>query len=205
MPRSIQKNRSSKPKRRQYDNSSRAEKSEQTRKKIIETLVQILVEQKGGEVSMDELAKRSGITQRTIFRFFKDKRTLHESMDEYLVYYLKSGAEQMESLDFIGFAKNAFKLFDKHEALTTAYVFSPFGQEARVLFRKKFVQLMISKIAQETKITITPERRKRLALITSMVNAKIWMDLKSDFGFSGEDMGSSLDWALNLLLRHLDD
>ena len=104
-----------KPKKsRAYNNSGRSEKSEQTRINIIEALVALLVERRGQDVPMEDLAKKTGITQRTIFRFFNDKKTLHAAMDTYLLSYLQAGTEQMQSLDFIGFAKNAYALFDKH-------------------------------------------------------------------------------------------
>ena len=82
---------------RVYNNASRAEKSAQTQKMIIETLVELLVEKRGGEVPIEDLAKRSGITQRSIFRFFKDKKSLHEAMDKYLMSYLQAGNEQMQA------------------------------------------------------------------------------------------------------------
>lgn len=189
---------------RKYDNSQRAAKSIETRQKIIETLVQLLVERRGADVSMEEIAQHSGITQRTIFRFFKDKKTLHAAMDDYLLTYLRVSSEQMKALDFIGFAQNAFALFDRNESLTLAYLFSPFGQEARVLFRKKLTQAMISKIVDERKIKLTPQNLKKLALITSLVNAKIWHDIKIDFNLTGPEIGETVKWALDHLLKDLE-
>jgi len=187
-------------KTRAYDNTNRAAKSERTEKNIIEALVELLVERRGAEVPMEELAQKTGISQRTIFRFFKDKKTLHQAMDEYLVSFLQASGEQMQAMDFVGFGKNAYLLFDKHESLTMAYVLSPFGHEARTLFRKKLNQAMVAKIAKEKNIALTPEKIRRLALVTSLVNAKIWYDIKSDFGFSGKEMTDAVDWALNTLL-----
>ncbi len=187
--------------KRKYDNTARAEKSVQTQKTIIESLVALLVERRGGDVQMGEVAKRSGITQRTIFRFFKDKESLHQAMDDYLLSYLQASTQQMETMNFIGFAKNAFKIFDQYEDLTTAYVVSPFGHETRALFRRKLTQAMIARISREKNIELTDERLKRLALVTSLVNAKIWYDLQIDFGFTGEEMGPSLEWALKTLLE----
>lgn len=189
-----------KAKKRVYDNSSRLEKSKQTEKNIIEALVALLVERRGGDVSMSEIAAKTGITERTIFRFFSDKKTLHQAMDNYLLSYLQASAHQMQDLNFVGFAKNTFAIFDRHEALTMAYLFSPFGQEARALFRKKLNHAMIAKIVKERNLEMSDDRLRRLALVTSLVNAKIWFDIKQDYGFSGEEMASSMEWAVNTLL-----
>jgi AcrR family transcriptional regulator len=195
---------SGKPKqKRKYDNSARAEKSSNTQKAIIEALVSLLAERRGGEVQMSEVAERTGITQRTIFRFFEDKKALHEAMDQYLVSYVQASAEQLQTLDFVGFAKFAFAAFDRNEALTTAYVLSPFGNEARALFRKKLNHAMIERVVKERKIKMDEKKAKRLALVTALVNAKIWYDMKTDFGYTGEDLGEAVEWALNTLLEKL--
>ncbi len=197
---------SSKPKRRlkrNYDNSTRTEKSNLTQQKIIETLVALLVERQGGEIQMDEIAAESGISERTLFRFFKDKQTLHKAVDDYLSSYMQASVKQLDSMDFVGFLKNSFVLFDKNESLVMAYLFSSFGHETRKIFRKKLTGLMTSRLALQNKLNLTPERHKRLALMVTMVNAKIWYDLKSDFGYSGEDMGPTLEWAMQLLLKNI--
>lgn len=189
---------------RKYDNSNRNAQSEKSEKRIIEGLVSLLVERRGSEVSMEELAQKTNISQRTIFRFFKDKKTLHQAMDEYLFTYLQASADQMQSYDFIGFARNAYLLFDKHEDLTLAYLLSPFGKETRTLFRKKLNQAMVAKIVKERNLKLALPTQKRLALVTSIVNAKIWYDIKSDFGFTGAEMAESVEWAIKTLLEKIE-
>lgn len=189
--------------KRQYNNVGRAEKSQLTQASIIASYVELLVKNKGGEVQLAEVANKTGISQRTIFRFFEDKKALHAAMDEYLLSYLKASIEQMKSNDFIGFAKNAYLLFDKYESLTMAYVLSPFGNQARTLFRKKLNLEMINRISQERKIELNSKNLKRLALVTSLVNSKIWYDLKTDSGYSGAEMTEAVDWALNTLLENM--
>ena len=109
----------------------------------------------------------------------------------------------MNTMDFIGFSKNAFILFDRYESLTLAYLFSPFGKEARLLFRKKLNQAMIDKIVREKNITLNLENRKRLSIITSLVNAKIWHDIKTDYGYSGAEISDTIEWALTSLLEKI--
>lgn len=188
---------------RKYDNSSRALKALRTQSSILESYVELLVARSGGDVQISELAKKSGVTARTIFRFFNDKQSLQAALDEYLESYLKSAAQQMQQMDFVGFAKNAYKLFDAHEKLTKAYVLSSFGNQARANFRKKLTMAMVSRIVAERNIELNPERSKRLALVVSMVNAKIWFDISSDFNFNGDDMQEAVDWALTLLLKNI--
>lgn len=191
-------------KTRGYNNESRKQKSEASRQTIIETLVKLLVERKGGTVTFEEIAKASGVSVRSVYRFFKDKETLHEAMDNYLFSYLSAGEEQLQALDIGGFGKNTFELFDKYENLTLAYLYSPFGLDARKMFRKKLNESMRTKILERRPINMTPENEKKLALILSIVNAKLWHDIKMDAGYSGVDMGPAVDWALRTLIDNID-
>ncbi len=189
--------------KRAYDNASRAKKSSQNQKLIVETLVELLVERKGGEVTFEAIAKRAKISDRTIYRFFKDKEALHQEMDRYLLTYLQAGMEQLDTMDVAGFAKNAYALFDRHEPLLIAYLYSPFGQEARLMFRKKLNHFIIAKVMQQKKLTMTKDTEKKLAVVVSLVNAKIWHDIRSDFGYTGQEMGDTMKWAVDTLLNNI--
>ncbi len=191
------------PKKRPYNNSTRTAKSSQTQLQIIEALVNLLAERRGGEVQIQEIADKTGITTRTIFRFFKDKKSLHEAMDVYLLSYVSAGVKKLDALDFVNFGKNVVKAFEENESITIAYVLSPLGQEARLLFRKKLNQLMMEKIASEKKIKITKENHPRLALIVNLVNAKVWYDLKMEHQLSGKEIEDAMGWGLDNLLKSL--
>jgi AcrR family transcriptional regulator len=190
--------------KRIYDNSSREQASVETRQLIIETVVQILTDRRGGEAQIEEVAKRSGISQRTIFRFFKDKKALLASTDEYLQQYLQSSMQEIAASDTVGFARNVFALFDKHEALVMAYLFSPFGQTARDLFRKKLNRLLLAQLAKQSQASPTAVVKKRQALIVSLINAKLWYDIKTDFGYSGREIGEVVAWAIEKLIANID-
>lgn len=197
------KKRTSKKPGRSYDNTQRREKVEQSQTKIIEAMVQFLVERKGGDVTFDDLAKRTKVSQRTIFRFFTDKTALLEATDQYLQTYLQTAMSQLTELSLKGFAKNLFSAFDRNENLTMAYMFSPFGQNARDLFRKKFNRLLLDRILAERKITLTKENEKKLALVVTLLNAKLWYDIRTDFGYTGAEIGETVEWAIDTLLEKL--
>lgn len=188
---------------RSYDNSSRAQRVKADRQLIVQTMVQILVEKKGTEATFEEIAERTGISERTIYRFFKNKTELHRETNLYLTDYLKAGMDQIGSMDMASFAKHTFELFDRNEPLVLAYIYSSFGQEARKLFREKLNQAIIAKVRQEKPLELTPENLKKIAVIVSLVNAKIWHDIKVDFGFSGTQMGDSMAWAIRSLIDAL--
>jgi AcrR family transcriptional regulator len=190
-------------KTRGYNSESRRKKSQASRQTIIETLVKLLVDRKGAPVTFEEIAKASGVSVRSVYRFFKDKETLHEAMDEYLFARLTMRDEQLAALDINHIGRDTFALFDEHEQVTLAYLYSPFGIEARKLFRKRLNETMRIKILERKQIELTPENEKKLALIISIVNAKLWHDIKTDTGYSGVEIGQTVDWAVSTLIDNI--
>ena len=191
------------PKKRAYDSGSRRARADEGKKRIVETLVALLVEKHGGEVTFKEIAKVSGIPERTIFRFYSEKAQLHSELDRYLASYIEAAVAQLGTMDVAGFAKNAFLLFDQHEPLVLAYLYSPLGREVRSLFRRKLNKLIEGKLRGEKPINTSITTTKKIALICSLINAEIWNDIRRDFSFSGADMGESVEWAIRALIKEL--
>ncbi len=189
--------------KREYDNASRRLKSQENRKIIVDTLVQLLVEKKGGEVTFEAIAKRAKISERTIYRFFKDKAALHQEIDRLLASFLAEGYSRIADLPLPEFGRFAFKLFDRHEPLVFAYLFSPFGYEARCAFRKRLNQAVIAKVHANFPKSNSPDKQKRIAFITALISAKVWHDIRIDYDYTGEEMGDSIAWAVETLLNNV--
>ncbi len=189
--------------KRTYDNVTRESASLGNRSAIIESLVSMLVERKGADVSIAELAIRSKISERTIFRFFKDKAALMQATSEYVAGYLNESNSLLAKLRLEDFTKHSFKAFELNPNLTMAYLFSTFGQRARPIFRKKLNKVLIERIVSERKLKRSPAIDARLALVVSLVNARIWYEMKADFGYSGEVSGDVAAWAIRTLLDGL--
>lgn len=167
-------------------------------------MVQLLVEKRGREITFSEIAKKTGLAERSIYRFFKDKEALYKETDQYVSTHLAEAIHPIKGMSILGFGRNSYAVLDRNEPLAIAYVYSQFGEEARRVFRKSLNGFVIEKIKQEKQIQIVnSDMLKKMALIASLVNAKIWHDIKSDFGFTGEEMGDAVEWALKVLIDHL--
>lgn len=191
-----------KAKVRKYNNASRREKSDEAQYNVLQSYIALLTERRGADVGMDEVAKRAGISERTVFRFFKDKKALQSEVNKFINTYLEYGYRQIEEVDVTGFAKNIFAAFDRNESFTLAYIYSPFGQDSRRKLRKSLHDRLIEKITKSSRSKLPPEELKRLAVVFSLINARVWDDIKNDFGFSGEEMSESVEWAIKTLLAH---
>lgn len=189
---------------RKYDNSSRLEKSNNNRQKIIENYVDLLVEKRGEEISLEELAERANLSARTLFRFFGDKKSLIRELETYLETYVIRVAGNLQIMTVEDFAEFAFQVFDKYESLILAYLYTNFGQQSRVLFRRKFNILVMEKVKAQIPLTNSKEEEHRINLIITLINANLWSDLRNVYNESGTEMGKSMKWAVGTLLKNLN-
>ena len=194
---------SRKPKKRVYDNSLRKEEADQTQKHIIETYVNLLAERRGEDVSIEELAATSKISQRTVFRLFKDKDALYRATDLYIEQFVQVSFQKIQQTDILSFTKDVFNLFEEHENLMMAYMFSSFGVKTREIFRKRLNKLLIDQIMAAKNLKITRLIETRLAVIVTLINVKIWHDIRSDFKHSSKEIGQAVSWAIENLIRAL--
>ncbi|MBY0553606.1 TetR/AcrR family transcriptional regulator [bacterium] len=193
-----------KPKKaRDYNNDKRSEKSNLNRQKIIELYVNLLVEANGQDVPLQMLAKKSKTSMRTLFRFFGDKESLNNEIDNYLGQYLSSVSDNLNKMKFEEYSEYSFKVFDQYEKLFKAYLYTNFGQKSRLLFRKKFNDLLVQKVSHEIGINPNPEELMKIYFVVSLVNANIWKDIKDSFEVSGTDISATIRWATETLLSNI--
>lgn len=187
---------------RAYDNTLRAEQSQRTQQLILETMVQLLVERRGGEVQIQEIAKKSGVSERSIFRLFKDRQAMLAAIDSYVTTFIQASMMKMQDKGIIDFAKDLFTIFDQNENMVIAYLYSPFGRQARGVMRRKLNKLIMEKLVADGK-SPSPEDQPKYALIVSMINARLWDDMRTDFNLKGDEIGEAVAWAIRTLTAKL--
>lgn len=190
---------------RKYDNSSRVEKSNNNRQKIIENYVALLVEKRGEEISLEELAVRADLSTRTLFRFFGDKKSLTRELETYLEMHVTRVAGNLQIMTVEDFAEFSFQIFDKYESLILAYLYTNFGQQSRVLFRRKFNALVMEKIKAQIPLTNSKDEQNKVHLVITLINANLWSDLRNVYGATGAEMGKTMKWATSTLLNNLNN
>lgn len=191
-------------KQRKYDNSLRLEKSNTNRQKIIKNYVDLLVERRGEDISLEELAERSDLSTRTLFRFFGDKKSLTRELETYLETYVTKVSSNLQVMSIEEFADFSFRVFDEYESLMLAYLYTNFGQQSRVIFRRKFNTLLIEKIKSQVSLTHTIEEQRKIHLIITLINANLWSDLREIYHETGAEIGQSAKWAISTLLKNLN-
>ena len=202
------KKKSAKPRLvRDYNNTKRRQKSELNKQKIIQMYVDMLVKANGEEVPLQMLAKKSKISLRTLFRFFGDKKSLNQEIENYTTKYFSDVAESVRTMSFADYAAYTYRIFDKYEKLLIAYLLTNFGQKSRQIFRMKFYTLLLEKIETELNLgpqgSLSKEQQMKLKMLVVMVNSRLWKDMRDSFGHSGEEMADAVHWAIKTLLEDI--
>ncbi len=69
--------------RRAYDNTNRAAQSLATRERIVEQMIAALADGEE-DISVEKLARAAGVSRRTVYQHFPDKRARIEAMDAWI-------------------------------------------------------------------------------------------------------------------------
>ncbi|MBY0451519.1 MAG: TetR/AcrR family transcriptional regulator [Bdellovibrionaceae bacterium] len=192
---------------RDYNNTKRREKAELNKQKIIQLYVDMLVKANGDDVPLQLLAKKSKISLRTLFRFFGDKESLNQEIENFTTVYFSTIEERLQSMSFAEYAEFTYKVFDQYEKLFIAYLLTSFGQKSREVFRIKFYGLLLEKIQKELSLppvnSLQRDYQMRMKVIVTLLNARLWKDMRDSFDHSGAEMAASIRWLVETLLADL--
>lgn len=186
---------------RAYNSPIREEKSRETREAILSALFSLM--NSAGtpdEIGMDAVAAKAGVQRRTIFRHFESKEELLRAFWPWLNARIGASIKPETPQDIAGGPRQAFPLFDAHEAAIRAALHSRTGREMRagtIEDRRKNFSAALAPILEEA----PPAQRQKIeALAHLLYSASAWEILKDYGGLDGTQAGETASWALELIL-----
>lgn len=103
--------------RRAYDNSLRDQQAEKTREHILETLSDLLRSGEMEELSYPMLAKRSGVSVPTVYRYFPSRKALFDALFAWLPKVLKIPRFPQTLDELFEKAPEIFKFYHERQQL----------------------------------------------------------------------------------------
>lgn len=192
------------PPKRQYDNSLREEHAKLTRERILEAFAEQLMGERTGDVSISDVATRSGVSPATIYRYFPNRDALYDAIDEWLGRSI-GRPELAETLEVLSSgAPTLFRFFeaniDKHRlARSTAAVGKVIAHAQRT--RDRAFRRMLSS-------TTAHLEARRAAGVHALIRALFSFDtfamMKERFGVDAEVASDTVGWATRVLVRELE-
>ena len=175
---------------------------ETTRDVIVDALIEQLVETGAFELSYYDLARRAGVSVRTIYRHFPHRSDIIEALSRRLnklvaidYPHTREGIQQV--------TRAVFEVYDKHASAFIAQLEAGQGR-LRKTGRSKRSQLMQSILAKDLPNLPADRLASVAGLMICLFSPTIWQRLRDDAGLDGKQGGELVAWAIEVLWRALE-
>ena len=189
---------------RAYHSPLRQAQADRTRVLIIEALTDLLFERPTDEISTKDIAEHAGVSERTVYRHYPERRGLHEAL---AAHWVGEHGPDVENADSLG---------DLAELIAEAYL--GFEAQARETVAMVAVNADPRRPASDTArrsarwVEVTArsfpdlDERQSLALaaITRMFgSSQTWLRLREEFGIRGAASAALASWAMRALIEEV--
>jgi AcrR family transcriptional regulator len=186
--------------RRTYNSPLREQQARQTRTQILEALIG-LVATEGPEAPIRELARRAGVSERTVYRHFPDRAALLDGLSDHVAR--ATGWDDVDGLtvdDFVESIPEVFASFDAHEAETRAIALlnvQP-GHPAAITVRNR--AFLAEALARELP-ALDPEERAEVAAVLHLLgSSRTWLRFRYEEGLTPEQAARAARRAARAVL-----
>lgn len=182
--------------------SLREQHAEATRERILAAVAELLERGEAEELTMPGVAEASGISLRTVYRYYPTREQLLEAAgrwigDELLRHPYPQTLDEVAELFRVG-----CRDFDEHPGLVRALALSQLGQSVRGYRRRERLQAISRALRSELDLP-EDELRRSEAVLAYLHNMLAYTTLREESGLSGGEIGDALGWAIDTLVDDL--
>lgn len=191
--------------KRPYESALRARQASQTRERILAAFAEQIVESGGGDASIERLAKRAGVSLRTVYHHFPRRDDLLDAITVWLDETTGAlGLSMPDTVEgFLDFVPRVFATFDDSETLIRAQLVTDLGRDIRHRGRSKRRPAIDALVAQAVPGLPPPELARATAIVHYLTSSEAWRSLKDESGMSGEEAGAAVAWAIRTLFESM--
>lgn len=187
-------------KKREYDNQSRQDAAAQNREKIIETCIDMLSSHGLTDFSIGEVARKAGISDRTVYRYFPTRDSLLEEAWQQVLRRTQMNAYPQTEAELLARVPEIFSAMDQHPQLVRSLVLSTIGWEVRMKgdgMRHAGLRKIINQAIPDM-----PEKDKKrvIGILHVLFSASTWQLLRDRENMTGQEAGETVQWAIRLIL-----
>lgn len=182
----------------------REQQAELTRELILRALVEQLERDGAEELTVPDVARRSGVSLRTVYRYFSTRDDLLAAGADWIFSRVFGDVPPEETIDDL--PRNARALaarWEAHPELARAVAQSSVGGLIR---RHRRVQRLaaIGRVVEAAAPSLAErERREAAALLGYLHSLRFWVALRDDLGLSESEAAETVEWALTTLIDDL--
>ena len=152
---------------------------------------------------MPQVAEASGISLRTVYRYYPTREQLLEAAGRWIGSELL-GQGYPRSLDDVAETfEDGCREFDRHPGLVRALALSQLGREVRAPRRGERIDAIRDALRAEVGDLSEQELRHAEAVLAYLHNMLAYTTLREDDNLAGDEIGEALGWAIRTLVADL--
>ncbi len=182
----------------------RERQTDVTRDIIVDALIELLEEQGVFEFSFFALARRAGISVRTVYRYFPTKESLFDAVSARVnerVGFREYPKTREEVVDLVG---RLFPAFDREAGLIMAQIKTGLGRQVRAHAQRLRFEAIVRAVGDAAPSLHAERRRELAAGVACLMSADAWLRLRTVAGMTGEQSGAAVAWAIDALFEAVE-
>jgi AcrR family transcriptional regulator len=174
-----------------------------TRERILSAVADLVERGELEELTVPAVAEASGVSLRTIYRYYPTREDLMEAAgrwigDELLKHPYPRDLDEVADLFEAG-----CRDFDERPGLARALALSQLGQRVRGYRRRERLEAIGRALREEVGGVDEQELRHAEAVLAYLHNIVAYTVLREECGMSGEEIGRAIAWAIRTLVEDL--
>lgn len=180
--------------------SLRDDHRDQTQVRILDAVIAQMSEAPVEALTVAAVAKRAGVTERTIYRHFQTRDALLEAVWPRMQSLVGSRGFPQNAADLVATPRRLFPAFDMQEGPVRASVYSEAGREVRLRANTERQAAMLACVRDALPELDDREAWARAAAVQLLNSAYAWSVMRDFWGLEGTQAGDAAADAIAILL-----
>jgi AcrR family transcriptional regulator len=174
-----------------------------TRERILSAVAELIERGHPDELTMPAVADASGVSLRTVYRYYPTREQLLEAAGRWIGDELFKHPYPCNLDEVADLYQEGCRDFDERPGLARALAESQLGQRARGYRRRERLQAIHRALRDELTELGEEELRRGEAVLAYLHNILAYTSLREESDLSGEEIGQAVGWAIRTLTEDL--
>jgi AcrR family transcriptional regulator len=183
--------------------SLRDQQAAVARERILQGVAELLERDGADELTMPQVAGVSGVSLRTLYRYFPTREALLDAAGRWIGGELLKQGYPTTLDDVADSFERACREFDERPGLVRAMAMSEVGRAARGARRRERLDAIRQLLEGEVGALPERELRQAEAVLAYLHNMLAYTTLREEQGLAGTEIGEALGWAIRTLVADL--
>jgi AcrR family transcriptional regulator len=174
-----------------------------TQERILGAVAHLLERGAAEELTIPAVAEASGVSLRTIYRYYPTREQLLEAAGRWIGDELLKHPYPRDLDEVADLYREGARDFDARPGLVRALAFSQLGQRVRGYRRRERLEAIDRTLRSELTGLSEPELRRAQAVLAYLHNMLAYTTLREESGLTGDEIGEAISWAIRTLIADL--